>query len=149
MVLPTTLVPLATFYDQKPERKDSHVLNYGSGWRVADWTDGDHVVDVLWFGETHELVAFYMTYDWSKLAPGKLSRDALVAEGLDIAIDDGMGIGRVFGDMDLARTDVHVEILGTVKSDLACHELMWGWQWWHHHPDGLDHVRQRIDKAGS
>jgi hypothetical protein len=141
---PDGLPTQAEFHQQNPIRDGSRVLSFGSSWQQPGWTDSSHVIELLWIGATHELVAYYITYDWSRLAPGKLGRDALAAEALNIVGDVGSGIGRELGDVDLATSEIDVDLLATLDSDLACHELLWGWRWWQHHPDGLEHVRQRI-----
>jgi hypothetical protein len=140
---PEGLPTLDEFNTQNEARRGSHVLSYGSAWRQAGWTDNSHVIELLWIGATHELVAFYITYDWDRLSPGKMTRDAALGGSLDIGLDSGFGIGRGLGDADLATSEIDVEVLATLDSDLACHELLWGWQWWQHHVDGLDHVRAR------
>jgi hypothetical protein len=144
VTLPDGLQSQAEFYDQDETRRGSQVLSFGSSWQRAGWTDNDHKIELLWIGGSHELVAYYITYDWSRLAPGKLQRDALGAEALNIAVDSGIGIGRELGDVDLATSEIDVEVLAKLDSDLACHELLWGWRWWQHHEDGLDHVRARV-----
>lgn len=132
------------FYAKNPKRAASHVLRYGGSWVEHGFTDSSHVIDVEWFSATNELVAFYVTFDWNQLAPGKLDRDELLGAGGDIALDSGAGIGRFLGDLDLAAVDAQVEILATLDSHRECEEIMWGWRWWQHHPDGLDYVRSRI-----
>jgi hypothetical protein len=101
------------------------------------------VVELLWMGGSHELVAYYISYDWSRLAPGQLNRDVAVAAAGEILADSGAYIGRELHDIDLATSEVDVEVIAKLDSDIACHELLWGWRWWQHHPDGLDHVRAR------
>lgn len=148
MTLPNGVVPQAEFRAQNIKREHSSVLSYGSAWQLDGWTDGSHVIELLWFGATHELVAYYITYDWAKLAPGKITRDTAAAEFESVAFDSGSGIGRELADADLATSEIDVEVLGTLSSDVACHELLWGWRWWQHHVDGLEHVRAQIrDKA--
>jgi hypothetical protein len=141
---PEGLPTLQEFNTQNDARRGSHVLSYGSAWRLPGWTDDSHVIELLWIGATHELVAFYITYDWDRLAPGQLSRDAAIGGSLDILIDSGAGVGRELRDVDLSTSEIVVELLGALESDLACHELLWGWHWWQHHADGLEHVRARI-----
>jgi hypothetical protein len=138
---------LAEFNQQNEARIGSRVLSYGSGWKQPGWTDDSHVIELLWIAATHELVAFHITYDWNRLAPGAMSRDAAIGGDLDILIDSGFGIGRGLGDVDLATSEIDVELLATLRSDLACHELLWGWQWWQHHADGLEHVRAKAREA--
>lgn len=144
MAPPEGLPTQAEFNSQNEARGNSRVLSYGSSWQQAGWTDDGHVIELIWLGATHELVAFYITYDWNRLAPGTLSRDAAVGGSLDIALDSGYGVGRVLDDVDLATSEIDVELLATLDSNLACHELLWGWHWWQHHADGLDHVRARV-----
>lgn len=143
---PDALPSQEEFYEQNEKRRDSHVLSYGSGWQRPGWTGHGRVVEVLWFGATHEVVAYYITYDWAKLPRGRLARDEARAEVDNLFIDSGVGIGRSLGDLDLATSSITVEVLGVVHSDIECHEVMWGWRWWQHHPDGLDHYRQRISE---
>jgi len=140
---PQGLPTLAEFNAQNPQRVGSRVLSYGSAWKQAGWTDDSHVIELIWLGATHELVAFYITYDWDRLAPGQRARDALLGEALNIGVDSGIGIGRELRDIDLSTSEIDVELIATLDSDLACHELLWGWHWWQHHADGLDHVRAR------
>jgi hypothetical protein len=148
MTPPTDLLTQEQFYEQNEARR-GHVLSYGSSWQQPGWTDGNHVIELMWIGGSHELVAYYITYDWSRLAPGRLNRDSVVAEGADILFDSGAGVGRELGDVDLATSQIDVDVIATLDSDLACHELLWGWRWWQHHPDGLEHVRARArDLAG-
>jgi hypothetical protein len=149
MTLPHGLPSLAEFNQGNEARVGSRVLSYGSAWKQPGWTDDSHVIELLWIGATHELVAFHITYDWNRLAPGKLSRDAALGGDLDIIADSGVGIGRGLGDVDLATSDIRVEVLATLHSDVACHELLWGWQWWQHHADGLEHVRAKARDATS
>jgi hypothetical protein len=132
------------FNAENEARRGSRVLSYGNSWQQAGWTDDNHKIELLWIGATHELVAFYITYDWDRLSPGQTNRDTALAEGLDLAVDSGYGVGRALHDVDLATSEIDVEVLGSLESDLACHELLWGWHWWQHHADGLDHVRERI-----
>jgi hypothetical protein len=40
-------------------------------------------------------------------------------------------------------------VLGTVHSDLECHELLWDWRWMQHHRDGFEHVVERITSHAS
>jgi hypothetical protein len=131
------------FYEQDESRRGSHVLSYGSAWQQPGWTDSNHVVELLWIGGSHELVAYYISYDWSRLAPGTMSRDAAFAGSSDILFDSGVGVGRALHDVDLATSEIDVDVIAKLDSDLACHELLWGWRWWQHHPDGLEHVRTR------
>jgi hypothetical protein len=149
MSQPQNLIPRNAFYDQDERRRDSRVLSYGASWQQPPWTDSSHVIELMWFGVTHELVAYFITYDWSRLAPGALNRDAAIATGLELAVDSGSGVGRMLGDEDLATSEIDVEVLATLGSDLECHELLWGWRWWQHHADGLAHVRERIAKRAS
>jgi hypothetical protein len=138
---PKGLPTLDEFNEQNEARRRSHVLSYGSAWKQPGWTDASHVIELLWMGATHELVAFYITYNWDRLAPGQLTRDAAIGGSLDIGLDAGFGIGRGLGDADLATSEINVELIATLNSDIACHELLWGWHWWQHHEDGLEHVR--------
>jgi hypothetical protein len=149
MTLPTGTQTLEEFNVANERRRHSHVLSYGSAWQLAGWSDHDHVVELMWIGATHELTAFYITYDWSRLAPGKLSRDVALGELSEFAFDSGTGAGRALGDTDLATSRIDIEVLGTLSSDLACHELMWGWRWWQHHADGLEHVRAKARDQAS
>lgn len=144
MTAPNDVISRDDFYQQDERRRTSHVLSYGSGWKQPSWSDESHVIELMWFGATHELVAYYITYDWDRLAPGQLNRDDALATGLELGVDSGYGVGRILGDQDLATSEIDVELLATLGSDLECHELLWGWRWWQHHPDGLDHVRERI-----
>jgi len=144
MTAPTGTIPREEFYQQDERRGHSHVLSFGSAWQQPPWTDSGHVIELMWFGATHELVAYFITYDWDRLAPGKLTRDVVLSEGLELGADSGYGVGRVLGDQDLATSEIDVEVLATLGSDLECHELLWGWRWWQHHEDGLAHVRKRI-----
>jgi hypothetical protein len=148
MTEPQHLISRNDFYAQDERRRDSHVLSYGASWQQPPWTDSSHVIELMWLGTTHELVAYYITYDWSRLAPGTQNRDVVIATGLQLAVDSGTGVGRMLGDEDLATSEIDVELLATLDSALECHELLWGWHWWQHHADGLAHVRQRIaDRA--
>jgi hypothetical protein len=140
---PEGLPTQAEFEEQNPARHGSRVLSYGSAWKQDGWTDDSHVIELMWIGATNELVAFYITYDWNRLAPGQLTRDAVAAEAFNIGLDSGFGIGRELSDVDLSTSEIDVEVLATLDSDLACHELLWGWHWWQHHEDGLEHVRAR------
>jgi hypothetical protein len=144
MTAPTGTIPREEFYRQDERRRHSHVLSYGSAWTQPPWTDSSHVIELMWFGATHEVVAYYISYDWDRLGPGKLNRDVALSEGLELAVDSGYGTGRVLHDQDLATSEIDVEVLATLDSDLQCHELLWGWHWWQHHDDGLEHVRDRI-----
>jgi hypothetical protein len=146
---PQQLISRNDFYDQDERRRGSRVLSYGASWQQPPWTDSNHVIELMWLGATHELVAYYITYDWSRLAPGTQNRDVVIATGLQLAVDSGTGVGRMLGDLDLATSDVDVEMLATLNSDLECHELLWGWRWWQHHADGLAHVRERIANRSS
>jgi hypothetical protein len=141
---PEGLPTLAQFNEANEARVGSTVLSYGSAWKQAGWTDESHVIELMWIGATHELTAFYITYDWARLAPATMSRDAALGGSLDIVLDSGAGVGRGLGDADLATSEIDVEVLAVLDSDLACHELLWGWHWWQHHEDGLEHVRARI-----
>ena len=141
---PPETIPSDVFYAQDERRRHSHVLSFGSAWRDPPWTDEAHVLEIMWLGATHEIVAFYITYDWSRLAPGQVTRDAALAAGLELGVDSGTGIGRMLADADLATSDVHVRLLGTVGSDLECHELLWDWRWVQHHPDGYSHIIEKI-----
>jgi hypothetical protein len=140
---PDGLPTQAEFDAQNPARQGSRVLSYGSAWKQAGWTDDSHVIELMWIGATNELVAFYITYDWNRLGPGKLTRDAVAAQAWNIGLDSGVGIGRELSDVDLSTSEIDVELLARLGSDLACHELLWGWHWWQHHADGLEHVRAR------
>jgi len=143
---PPDTIPREEFYAQDERRRHSHVLSYGSAWKQPPWTDESHVLELMWFGATHEIVAYFITYDWSRLGPGRLARDAASAAVQEIAVESGAGIGRMLADTDLATSDIHVRVLGVVRSDLECHELLWDWRWMQHHRDGFEHVRQRIDE---
>jgi hypothetical protein len=141
---PADSVSSEQFYADDERRRDSHVLSYGSGWTDGDWNDDSHVIELEWFGATHEIVAYYITYDWDRLAPGRINRDEVEGAALEILADSGQGVGRILGDMDTATSDVHMRVLGVVHSDLQCHELLWDWHWIQHHKDGLAHVAERI-----
>jgi hypothetical protein len=141
---PPDTIPSEEFYAQDERRRHSHVLSYGSAWRDGAWTDDNHVIEIMWLGATHEIVSFYITYDWSRLAPGQMTRDAALAAGLELGADAGIGVGRMLADADLATADVHVRLLGLVGSDLECHELLWDWRWVQHHSDGYAHIVERI-----
>jgi hypothetical protein len=141
---PPDTVSFADFRAADERRTHSHVLSFGSAWKVPGWTDDDHVVEIFWYGATHEIVANFITYDWGRLGPGRLNRDSVAAEGFELVADSGSGVGRVLGDYDLATSDIHVRVLGHVHSGLQCHELLWDWRWMQHHPDGFEHVSARI-----
>jgi hypothetical protein len=141
---PEGLVSQADFYAEDEARRASRVLSYGSSWQQPGWTDDSHKVELMWIGATHELVALYITYDWDRLDPRQLNQDAAAGETLDVFVDSGTYVGRTLGDVDLATSEVDVELLATLGSDLECHELLWGWHWWQHHADGLEHVRARV-----
>jgi hypothetical protein len=140
---PQSLPTQAEFYEQNEARRGSHVLSYGSSWQQPGWTDDSHKIELMWIKATNELVAFYITYDWDRLSPGAVAIDTVAASAFDVFVDSGYGVGRTLADMDLATADVEVELIATLDSDRACHELLWGWHWWQHHADGLDHVRAR------
>jgi hypothetical protein len=40
-------------------------------------------------------------------------------------------------------------LCGRWHSDLACHEVMFGWQWLLHHPDGLANIRRASPNGNS
>jgi hypothetical protein len=141
---PPDTVPRAQFEAEDERRQHSRVLSYGSGWIDPGWTDDEHKVELMWLGATHEVVAYYISYDWSRLGPGQLNRDAAVAGVEEIGADVGSGVGRMLGDMDLATSDIHVRVLGVLHTALQCHELLWDWRWMQHHSDGLAHVTARI-----
>lgn len=139
-------VPVRTFYEQDERRRRSQVLSYGSSWQQPGVTDDTHVLELIWYAATHELVAYYITYDWSRLAPGQKQRDALRGSLDQTALDDGAGIGRMLGDEDLATSEADVLVLAGLSSGLECHEILWGWRWWQHHPDGFAHVLARLEE---
>jgi hypothetical protein len=137
-------VPVEEFYEQDERRRKSHVLSYGSGWQQPGVTDANHVLELIWYAATRELVAYYITYDWNRLAPGKMSRDSTRAAAGETVLDSGAGIGRMLGDEDLATSEADVLVLAVLDSAMECHEALWGWRWWQHHPDGFTHVLQRL-----
>lgn len=131
------------------DRRHSHVLSYGSAWQDPSWTgDEGHVIELMWFGKTNELVAYYLRYDWSRLPSGEMGRGVLETEALDVAsLESGAPIGRFLHDVDLATSDVWMLVLGVLPSALRCHELLWDWRWLQHHPDGLAEVKRRVAAA--
>lgn len=114
-------------------------------------TEGEvrRVVELLWISATRELVALYITYDFARLHPGRLTQDSVLGSVAEFAVDAGQGVGRMLGDLDLATSDVQVEVLAELPGDLACHELLWDWRWRQHHRDGLMEVRRRIAQRSS
>jgi hypothetical protein len=140
---PDGTVTAQEFYDADRRRAPSRTLSYGSLWVREGWTgDPTHVVELYWLGATNELVAFYVHYDWSLVDPHELTISA--AEMLGADFGSGVEIGHVLRVLDEVSDQIYAEVLAVVQSDLACHELMFGWQWLQHHPDGLSHIRQRI-----
>jgi hypothetical protein len=131
------------FYSHDRRRATSPTLSYGSHWYREGWSDDpNHVIELYWLGGTHELTAFYVHYDWSRVDPHELTVSA--SEVLDAEFGSGTEVGHVLRVLDETTDEVHVEVLAIVHSDLACHELMFGWQWLQHHRDGLTHIRRRI-----
>lgn len=114
-------------------------------------TEGEvrRVVEVLWISATRELVALYITYDFARLHPGRLTQDSVLGSVAELAVDAGQGVGRMLGDLDLATSDVEVEVLAVLPSDLACHELLWDWRWRQHHRDGFADIRRRIGQRSA
>jgi hypothetical protein len=144
---PAGTVTARAFYDADRRRAASRTLGYGSRWQRPGWTgDDSHVVELYWLGATHELVAFYVHYDWSQVDPSELTVSASEELGEDFG--SGVEIGHVLRVLDEASAQIYVEVLADVHSDLACHELMFGWQWLQHHPDGLAQLRARIAERG-
>jgi|GEM_PF-3744467 len=143
---PAVAVPADTFYGADPRRGDSKVLSYGSGWRQPGWSDDTHVVQVYWLRATHELVVFYVAYNWDLLSEEAVAESAPASFTgmLNSSFGSGEELGRVLGDLDTATTATWVEVLGRLRSDLECHEVMWNWLWLQHHPDGLAELRQRV-----
>ena len=144
---PVGTVRAEEFYEADTRRATSRDLSYGSGWKVAGWSDQTHVVELYWLGATHELVAFYVAYDWSRVDPDDMKISA--AEALGEAGGSGLEIGHVLRVQDEAAAGTFVEVLANLSSDLECHEVMWGWHWLQHHPDGLTHIRSRIARRVS
>lgn len=133
------------FYEQDERRRGSHVLSYGTGWRDQAWTTlAGHVVELMWFGATHELTALYIAYDWDRLPHGQLARDSVLATAEADGLDAGNALGRALADADLAVSDTFIKVLTTLPSALECHRLLWDWRWLQHHPDGLAQVQRRI-----
>jgi len=141
-VPPAAAVPAQEFYDQDERRVTSPDLSYGSGWQCPGWSDDDHVVEVYWIAATHELAVFYVAYDWSRVDPALMTASASDVIGEETGA--GVEVGRVLSGLDEAAAAIYVEVLGVLASDLACHEVMWGWRRLQHHRDGLDHVRARV-----
>jgi hypothetical protein len=139
---PAGTIPAESFYAEDKRRATSPDLSYGSGWKRAGWSDSTHVVELYWLGVTHELAAFYVAYDWTSVDPSEMKVSA--GEVLGEETGSGVEIGQVLRVLDDAAAAIYVEVLAVLSSDLACHELMWGWQWLQHHPDGLAHIRDRI-----
>jgi hypothetical protein len=100
------------------------------------------VIELYWLGATHELAAFFVHYDWSQVDPTELTMSA--AEIVGGIFGSGVEVGHVLRTLDEASVEIYVEVLARLDSDLQCHELMFGWQWLQHHPDGFVHIRQRL-----
>lgn len=148
-VPPSGAVPAEDFYDQDERRASSRVLNYGSGWQQAGWSDSSHVIQLYWIDATHELAAFYITYDWSRLSAQAMPQESatqVAAMTFEDLGGSGDGVGQLLGELDLATSSVSVRVLATLGSGLECHELLWNWRWLQHHPDGLDTVLEKIAK---
>jgi len=140
---PVGTIPVHLFYAQDERRAASRTLNYGSRWTREGWTgDADHVVELYWLSATHELVAFYVAYDWSRVDPSELTLSASETIGEDYGA--GLEVSHLLRVLDEASAEIYVEVLAHLGSDLECHKVMFGWQWLQHHPDGLDHIRHRL-----
>ncbi len=140
---PAGSVPATQFYDQDPRRAAGRTLSYGSRWAQPGWTDQpDHVVELYWLGATHELVAFYVAYDWTEVDPRELMLTTDEVLGEDYGA--GLELGHLQRVLDEASTATYVEVLARLGSDLECHQVMVGWPWLQHHPDGLGHLRRRL-----
>ncbi len=136
------------FYARDPRRATSQTLSYGSRWTREGWTgDASHVVELYWLGATHELVAFYVEYDWARVDPSDLTLSASEVIGEDFGA--GVEVGHVLRVLDEASAAIYVEVLAHLRSDLDCHEVMFGWQWLQHHPDGLAHIRHRLTERAA
>jgi hypothetical protein len=139
---PSGTLPADRFYAEDRRRVTSSDLSYGSGWRRLGWSDDTHVVELYWLGATRELAAFYVAYDWGRVDPEEMTVGA--SEILGEETGSGVEVGHALRVLDEAAAAVYVEVLGSLASDLACHEVMWGWRRLQHHPDGLDHIRARV-----
>ena len=121
------------------------MLSYGNSWQLPGWTDDSHKIELLWIGATHELVAFYITYDWDRLQPRARSTGTPRWPRVWTSRSTPASVsGARCATSTWPRRRSTSRCSGTLESDLACHELLWGWHWWQHHADGLDHVRERI-----
>jgi hypothetical protein len=144
---PAGTMPAAEFYRADPRRSTSRTLSYGSRWVKDGWTwDPNHVVELYWLGATHELVAFYVRYDWTQVDPAELTTSASEVVGEDFG--SGLEVGHVLGVLADATDEIYVEVLAVLSSDLECHEVMFGWHWVQHHPDGFAQIRRRLRERG-
>jgi len=140
---PPGSIPVRDFYRQDSRRSTSRTLAYGSGWLQQGWTgDTTHMIDLYWLGATHELAAFYVRYDWSQVDPAELTMSASEIPGGDFG--SGVEVGHLLRVLGEASAEIYVEVLAQLDSALQCHELMFGWQWLQHHPDGFSHIRTRV-----
>lgn len=144
---PTGTIPAEQFYSQDERRASGRDLSYGSGWKREGWSDETHVVELYWMRDTQELVAFYVAYDWSRVDPSEAN--VSMTEALGEEVGGGVELGRVLRAQDEAADEIHVEVLGSLSSHLQRHEVMRGWRWLQHHPDGLDQIRRRLSEHAS
>jgi hypothetical protein len=139
---PAGTIPAEKFYSEDERRATGRDLSYGSGWKRAGWSDDTHVVQLYWMKDSHELVAFYIAYDWSRVDPSELKVSALEAVGEEAG--GGLELGQSLRVQDEAAAEIHVEVLAHLDSKHQRREVMHGWHWLQHHPDGLDEIRARI-----
>lgn len=139
---PEGTVPSDEYYSQDERRATSRDLSYGTGWKRAGWTEDDnHVVELFWIRDTKELVAFYVAYDWSQVDPAEAAVSPTEAAGAESG--GGVELGRVLRVQEDATSEIYVEVIAQLGSKHECREVVRGWHWLQHHPDGLDHIRER------
>ncbi len=144
---PTGTMTADQFYSQNEQRATGRSLGYGSGWKQEGWSDETHVVEVYWMKDSHELVVFYVAYDWSRVDPTESTVSAAEAVGAETG--GGVELGNVLRMQDEATTDVYVEVLAHLGTHDECRKAMHGWHWLQHHPDGLEQLRQRVARRSA